>query len=85
MTSHTTPSTLQADLDRIAQALDRLETAAAARDAELNEMAALKARHRRLKDTVSAELQQLDLLLANLPEKSPMDQPVLERSSGGQS
>jgi hypothetical protein len=26
-------------------------------------------RHRRLKDTVSNELQQLDLLLANLPQK----------------
>ncbi len=64
----TIPS-LDYEIDRIAQALDRLERAAAVREAELAEMAALKARHRRLKDTVSNELQQLDLLLANLPEK----------------
>jgi predicted nucleic acid-binding Zn-ribbon protein len=61
--------TLQTDLGRIALALDRLEHAASAREAEMTEMAALKARHRRLKDTVSNELQQLDLLLANLPQK----------------
>jgi hypothetical protein len=72
MTSHGAPKKLQDDLDRIAQALDRLERAAAARDAELTEMAALKVRHRQLKDTVSKELQQLDLLLANLPEKAPV-------------
>ncbi len=64
----TTPS-LDHELDRIVQALERLERAAAVREAEIAEMAALKARHRRLKDTVSNELQQLDLLLANLPEK----------------
>lgn len=55
-------------IDRIAAALDRLERVAATREAEIAEMAALKARHRRLKDTVAKELQQLDLLLANLPE-----------------
>lgn len=60
---------LEAALDRIEQAVARLEEAAAARETELAEMAALKARHRRLKDTVSSELQQLDLLLANLPQK----------------
>jgi hypothetical protein len=60
---------LDQELDRIALALDRLERAATAREAEFAEMAALKLRHRRLKDTVSNELQQLDLLLANLPQK----------------
>jgi hypothetical protein len=64
----TTPS-LDDELDRIALALDRLERAATAREAEIAEMTALKLRHRRLKDTVSNELQQLDLLLANLPQK----------------
>jgi hypothetical protein len=64
----TTPS-LDHELDRIARALDRLERAATAREAEIAEMTALKLRHRRLKDTVSNELQQLDLLLANLPQK----------------
>ena len=64
-----TIQSLERDLDRIALALDRLERAATLREAELAEMSALKARHRRLKDTVSNELQQLDLLLANLPQK----------------
>jgi len=64
-----TDSPLHQDLDRIARALDRLEAAAARRETELAEMAALKMRHRRLKDTVSTELQQLDLLLANLPQQ----------------
>jgi hypothetical protein len=64
-----TIQSLERDLDRIALALDRLEHAATLREAELSEMSALKARHRRLKDTVSNELQQLDLLLANLPQK----------------
>ncbi|WP_353230146.1 hypothetical protein [Novosphingobium sp.] len=59
---------LEPELDRIALALDRLERAAAARDTQLAELTALKARHRRLKDTVAKELHQLDLLLANLPE-----------------
>jgi len=73
MTSKSTTKSLEDDLGRIARALDRLERAAAVRDTELAEMAALKARHRRLKDTVSNELQQLDLLLANLPEKTQAD------------
>lgn len=61
---------LDQELARIATALERLERAATAREREITEMAALKVRHRRLKDTVSNELQQLDLLLANLPQKS---------------
>jgi hypothetical protein len=69
----TTPSLdherLDHELARIALALDRLERAASARELEIAEMTALKVRHRRLKDTVSNELQQLDLLLANLPQK----------------
>jgi hypothetical protein len=69
----TTPSPqidhLEHELARIALALDRLERAATARELEIAEMTALKVRHRRLKDTVSNELQQLDLLLANLPQK----------------
>ena len=60
---------IEQHLGRIEAALGRLERAADAREAELAEMAALKVRHRRLKDTVSNELQQLDLLLANLPQK----------------
>ena len=65
----TTPN-LDQELARIATALERLERAATAREREIAEMTALKVRHRRLKDTVSNELQQLDLLLANLPQKS---------------
>ena len=64
----TTPN-LDHEIARIAQALDRLERAAAERELEIAEMTALKVRHRRLKETVSNELQQLDLLLANLPQK----------------
>lgn len=60
---------LDQELARIATALERLERAATAREREIAEMTALKVRHRRLKDTVSNELQQLDLLLANLPQK----------------
>ena len=60
---------IEQHLGRIEAALARLERAADAREADLAEMAALKVRHRRLKDTVSNELQQLDLLLANLPQK----------------
>jgi DNA repair ATPase RecN len=62
-------------LDRIEQALARLEAAvvAAPRVAEntaepAGELTALRTHHRKLKDTVSKELQQLDLLLANLPQ-----------------
>ncbi|MFM9937742.1 MAG: hypothetical protein ACKVOL_16275 [Novosphingobium sp.] len=54
-------------LDRIEQALARLETAVAAAP-PAGEVQALRARHRKLKDTVTQELQQLDLLLANLPQ-----------------
>jgi hypothetical protein len=68
---------LELELARIAQALDRLERAATARELEIAEMTALKVRHRRLKDTVSNELQQLDLLLANLPQK-PATQPTAQ-------
>lgn len=62
---------LDAALDRIEQALIRLEAAVAAgieAAPPLGELAALRTRHRRLKDTVAQELQQLDLLLANLPQ-----------------
>lgn len=58
-------------LDRIETALARLEAAVAAapRAAEsAGELAALRTRHRKLKDTVTQEIQQLDLLLANLPQ-----------------
>ncbi len=61
---------LDHELDRIARVIDRLERLAESRDSEVAAMATLKARHRRLKDTVSSELQQLDLLLANLPQQS---------------
>ena len=58
-------------LDRIEQALNRLESAVAAAPRaaipDPGELAALRTRHRKLKDTVAQELQQLDLLLANLP------------------
>jgi len=66
---------LHAALDRIEQALARLETAVAAgpraadeRPADAAELVALRSRHRKLKDTVTQEIQQLDLLLANLPQ-----------------
>lgn len=58
-------------LDKIELALTRLEAAAALAPPPANdspELRALKARHRKLKDTVTQELQQLDLLLANLPQ-----------------
>ena len=59
---------LDSALDRIEQALARLEGAVAAREAQVAELGELKARHRKLKDTVTQELRQLDLLLANLPQ-----------------
>ena len=61
---------LHAALDRIEQALSRLETAVAAcpRPEDAAELVALRSRHRKLKDTVTQEIQQLDLLLANLPQ-----------------
>lgn len=61
-------------LDRIEQALFRLEAAVAAAQPPVSpaavtpaELVTLRARHRKLKDTVTQEIQQLDLLLANLP------------------
>jgi hypothetical protein len=62
---------LDVALDRIEQALARLEAvvaAAAPPGGEQAEVAALRARHRKLKETVTQELRQLDLLLANLPQ-----------------
>ncbi len=59
---------LDSALDRIEEALLRLEGAAAAREAEAAHFAELKTRHRRLKESVTQELRQLDLLLANLPQ-----------------
>ncbi|MFM2371043.1 MAG: hypothetical protein RIS85_765 [Pseudomonadota bacterium] len=64
--------TLDAALDRLEQALLRIE-GAIAHQAERNgdaghELASLKARHRKLKDSVAQELRQLDLLLASLPK-----------------
>ncbi len=72
-------NSLDEALGRIEQAVTRLEAAAAAaprtvpssgpRTAdEAGELAALRTRHRKLKDTVTQEIQQLDLLLANLPQ-----------------
>ena len=62
-------------LGRIEQALTRLETVVAARAADAvdgqraaAELSELQSRHRTLKDTVTQELRQLDLLLAGLPQ-----------------
>ncbi|QCI92433.1 hypothetical protein [Novosphingobium sp. EMRT-2] len=66
---------LNAALDQIEQALARLEAGvaalrtAASAEAEVTvELKALKTRHRKLKDKVAEELQQLDLLLAGIPK-----------------
>lgn len=63
---------LGAALDRLEQALARVERAVSAKgndgDATVEELALLKVRHRKLKDTVAQELRQLDLLLAGLPK-----------------
>ncbi len=66
---------LNAALDQIEQALARLEagvaalrTAGSAESEATAELKALKTRHRRLKDKVAEELQQLDLLLAGIPK-----------------
>jgi hypothetical protein len=67
MTSEAQDSPLDAALDRIEQALARLEAAVAAAP-EPAEVAELRTRHRKLKERVSQEIQQLDLLLANLPQ-----------------
>lgn len=60
-------SPLDAALDRIEQALARLEAAVAATPPSA-EVADLRTRHRKLKERVSQEIEQLDLLLANLPQ-----------------
>ncbi|KPF83465.1 hypothetical protein [Novosphingobium sp. AAP93] len=67
MTTEAQDSPLDAALDRIEQAIIRLEAAVAAAPAPA-EVAELRSRHRRLKERVSEEIQQLDLLLANLPQ-----------------
>lgn len=63
---------LGAALDRLEQALVRVEGVVAQQGttgaAAGEELALLKVRHRRLKDTVAQELRQLDLLLAGLPK-----------------
>ena len=63
---------LDAALNRLEQALDKVEGALSHRgkpDSETDqELAVLKVRHRKLKDTVAQELHQLDLLLAGLPK-----------------
>lgn len=56
-------------LDRLEQALVRVEAAVTQQGGETaEELALLKVRHRKLKDTVAQELRQLDLLLAGLPK-----------------
>lgn len=67
MTTEAQDSPLDAVLDRIEQAIARLELAVAAAPATA-EVAELRSRHRKLKERVSQEIQQLDLLLANLPQ-----------------
>ncbi|KPF91091.1 hypothetical protein IP81_12905 [Novosphingobium sp. AAP83] len=63
---------LDAALDRLEQALDTVEVALSRRGnnggGADEELAVLKVRHRKLKDTVAQELHQLDLLLAGLPK-----------------
>ncbi|NLR70050.1 hypothetical protein HGI47_04060 [Novosphingobium sp. ERN07] len=63
---------LNAALDRLEQALSRVEGAVSQqgnRSGETaEELALLRVRHRKLKDTVAQELRQLDLLLAGLPK-----------------
>lgn len=69
MTTEAQDSPLDAALDRIEQAIARLEVAVAAAPAPAPaEVAELRSRHRKLKERVSQEIQQLDLLLANLPQ-----------------
>lgn len=67
MTTEAQDSPLDAALDKIEQAIARLEAAVAAAPAPA-EVAELRSRHRKLKERVSQEIQQLDLLLANLPQ-----------------
>lgn len=67
MTTQAQDSPLDAALDRIEQALVRLEAAVAAATPPA-EVADLRSRHRKLKERVAQEIGQLDLLLANLPQ-----------------
>ncbi|KPF55449.1 hypothetical protein J2792_000473 [Novosphingobium capsulatum] len=64
-------------IERVELALARLEEVVARREAEAESAAAhnaqaelseLKSRHRKLRERVSEELQQLDLLLSSLPQ-----------------
>ena len=61
-----------AALDRLELALEKVEGAIALQSKQGGEagqeLAILKVRHRKLKETVAQELQQLDLLLAGLPK-----------------
>lgn len=63
---------LDSAIARLEQALDRAEAAAGrlgkGADDTAQELASLRQRHRKLKDTVAQELRQLDLLLAGLPK-----------------
>jgi hypothetical protein len=67
MTTAAPDSTLDAALERIEQALARLEAVVAAAPPPA-EVAELRSRHRKLKEQVKQEIHQLDLLLANLPQ-----------------
>ena len=67
MTSDAPDSPLDAALDRIEHALARLE-ASVVSVPPAAEVADLRTRHRKLKERVTEEIQQLDLLLANLPQ-----------------
>lgn len=58
-------------LTRIEQAIGRLEAAVASRESHEADAAVvgeLTSRHRKLREKVTSELRQLDLLLANLPQ-----------------
>ena len=63
---------LDAALDRLEHALSKVEGAVSQLGDQGGEagqeLAILKVRHRKLKETVAQELQQLDLLLAGLPK-----------------
>jgi len=63
---------LDAALDRLEHALEKVEGAISQQGTQGGdagqELAILKVRHRKLKDTVAQELHQLDLLLAGLPK-----------------
>lgn len=62
-------------VERIELALERLESVVARREADAREeqgaqaeLHELKFRHRKLRERVTEELQQLDLLLSSLPQ-----------------